>query len=476
MRNLHFLAISGLTLLLAAIYYWHYLGLPALFPVASDFLSTQSLHEFQRMLFLIPMLYAGLTFRVPGALVLSAIVAVIVLPRALLISENPDALARSLGFITLASLATVVVGLGEARRRRVKEAYSELDAAHSQLNAGARELRLSEESYRDLFECASDAILVCASSGDIVRCNRAMVDMLGYSADELLRMNLSVLIGVENKEAVADRQGEWIRTGKRVREKFLRKDGTGVRVDLAARAMTSGRSQLIQIIARDITEEARLRENMEFYIGKITQAQEEERRRIARELHDETAQGLALLAMDIEGIEARLTGSPEVLPSLERLRAKAESLMEGVSRFSHELRPGVLDHLGLVPALEWLSGEMSATFGIPAAFQVSGSERRLSPEVELVLFRIVQEALSNVRRHSGATRASVEIEFGADRIRLQISDNGRGFELPPMLGDLALTGKLGLLGMQERARLIGAAFTVRSGAGKGTSVSVEIAG
>ena len=142
--------------------------------------------------------------------------------------------------------------------------------------------------------------------------------------------------------------------------------------------------------------------------------------------------------------------------------------------FSHEPRPDVLDRLGLVSALELLTDELDSESGIKACTELVNSEKRLSPEAELVLFRIAQEALRNIRKHSQATEALVRIEFNSDKVKLTITDNGTGFELPEILGDLVGKGKLGLIGMKERVRLLDGTFSAESKPSQGTKVAVEI--
>jgi signal transduction histidine kinase len=160
---------------------------------------------------------------------------------------------------------------------------------------------------------------------------------------------------------------------------------------------------------------------------------------------------------------------------IEDLWKQTNSVMQGVRRLSQDLRPAALDRLGLLPALEWLAADTGQYSGIPITVTFSGNERRLSEEIELVLFRIVQEALRNVWRHSQATKAEVAIEFTNYKVRITISDNGRGFDVPKSVGDLTKEGKLGMAGMEERARLIGATLAAESYHGKGTKIVIELA-
>lgn len=226
----------------------------------------------------------------------------------------------------------------------------------------------------------------------------------------------------------------------------------------------------------DVTERKNAEENLRNYLQEITRAQEEERRRIARELHDDTAQDLVVLSRQLDSfvVSAINNLSAEDISYVEGLRQQTERILDGVHRFSQDLRPSVLDDLGLVPALEWLTSDLTEHLGIAVEMKVLGSVRRFSPEIELVLFRIAQEALRNVWKHSGASRAGVTLEFDDSKAILTVKDEGKGFELPERMDDLTVAGKLGLAGMQERARLIGGRLRLESKPGKGTTVTLEV--
>ncbi len=216
--------------------------------------------------------------------------------------------------------------------------------------------------------------------------------------------------------------------------------------------------------------EAKLR----FYLRQIIRAQEDERKRIARELHDDTIQALVVLSRRLDALDAFREEFPEpAVQRLEELRGLADDILQGVRRFSRDLRPPVLDDLGLVPALEWLTAELSRD-EINAELKVLGESRSLSPEVELVLFRIVQEALRNVKKHAQASRVLVKVQFEDARVKISVTDDGRGFRLPAAMDGLAEVGKLGLIGMQERAQLVGATLEMQSEVDKGTVVVVDV--
>jgi two-component system sensor histidine kinase DegS len=222
-------------------------------------------------------------------------------------------------------------------------------------------------------------------------------------------------------------------------------------------------------------ENARLYEAMRSYTRQILTAQEEERKRIARELHDDTAQSLVALSRQLDGLLSASEEDPErARQRLLDLRRLTAQISQDVRRFSQDLRPSTIDDLGLLPTLEALTTRMSQENDVEANLEVKGERRRLSPEVELVLFRIAQEALTNVRKHSGATKVLTTVEFGDGVVRVTVTDNGGGFTVPERTSDLVETGKLGLTGMFERAHLAGGTVSVHSEPGKGTTVVAEI--
>ena len=133
----------------------------------------------------------------------------------------------------------------------------------------------------------------------------------------------------------------------------------------------------------------------------------------------------------------------------------------------------MLDDLGLVATLRWLQDELKERSGIETDLIVDGPEQRLAPDIELMLFRIIQEALRNVEKHSSASKAEVSVRFGDGEIIITVNDNGIGFDLPEKIGDLSRSSKLGLLGMEERVRLLGGRLSIKSELGKGTSVTIE---
>jgi len=237
------------------------------------------------------------------------------------------------------------------------------------------------------------------------------------------------------------------------------------------------RTDELQRTLQDLSSARRRQDELRDYASLITRVQEEERRRLARELHDDTAQALIALSLGLDGLGRAI--SPLDLPEndvlwLKNLQDLADRTLEGVRRACRDLRPSVLDDLGLRAALEWLS-DSSSSRGVPCTFMCIGMPRPTPPEAEIAIFRIVQEALSNIWRHSQATQASVELTYLPHFFQLTVCDNGKGFSQEQHL-DLSRNsqGGLGLIGMRERAMLIGAALTIISSSGEGCKVELAL--
>lgn len=210
------------------------------------------------------------------------------------------------------------------------------------------------------------------------------------------------------------------------------------------------------------------------FISQIFKAQEVERQWLARELHDGPTQTLLVMAT-----RAQVLSSHENVKNVSQSREQAQwikdtaiSVSEELRRLSLDLRPGILDDLGLIPAIRWLVSNLNQD-GINARIKFEGKSRKLSSEVDINIFRIIQEALNNIRRHSKATEAYVNLEFNPDLIKVLIQDNGNGFSLPKT-SELMANGKLGLLGMQQRVQFLNGTFSLDSEPGKGTRIQIEV--
>lgn len=341
-------------------------------------------------------------------------------------------------------------------------------------------LRLSEAKYRELFQDASDAIIIHDMEGNITDANKACEKLLGYSVDELVSKKASYFLRGDAL-ALARQIREKLLSGGKIEQRYeqhlARRDGSEAIIEMVTRLITdNGKPVGFENIGRDVTDERKMRDNLRFYLKQVLQAQEEERKRISRELHDDAGQSLLLLIHRLDALASDPANklSKQAKDKVTRLHGLAVKILDGLRRYAQELRPAILDHMGLVAALGWMAENLEREGRTKVKVDVSGTEFDLSPEIKLVLFRIAQEALNNVKRHSEATRVKVKLEYEPQKIIMTITDNGKGFEPPERLSDLASTGKLGLTGMEERAKLLGGTLQVQSTPGQGTTVTAEL--
>lgn len=203
--------------------------------------------------------------------------------------------------------------------------------------------------------------------------------------------------------------------------------------------------------------------------SQVLAAEEEERKRVARELHDDTGQALTTVLVGLRGLESA-RGRRETVERVEALREVVASAMQGVRRLARALRPPVLDDLGLTPAIASLVQDLRQHTEIAAEFQADGLDQRLSLQIEVVLYRIAQEALTNVARHARAGHVLVSLARDGRLLRLSVEDDGVGFDV----ASSRASGGLGLFGIQERLSLVGGSLHIHSRPGKGTRVVAEV--
>ncbi len=236
-----------------------------------------------------------------------------------------------------------------------------------------------------------------------------------------------------------------------------------------ASELKSYTEQLKSTAAENIEKERKIQENLRIYMRKVGQAQEAERKRISRELHDDTIQSLVVVSRKLDDLSK---GHTDV--SAPDIREEVRKIIEGVRFFSQELRPSILDDLGLIPAVKWLASNLEKNYGMEVTTEISGEQRQLQSESELMLFRIIQEGLANAGKHSGASKVSIKLDFSENSIKVIIRDNGQGLKAPLKIGELARIGKLGLLGIRERTQLLGGTFNIESQPGEGTTFTVDV--
>lgn len=363
------------------------------------------------------------------------------------------------------------------------------------------QVRASERNYRELFESAHDAIWIHDLHGNIIAANGAAARLIGFDPEEIpgellgydsekvpykldeyglspLPLNVKSFLSEESLSLAREMRDELLQGHMAVQpyeQQIMRADGTMATIMLTTNLIArDGEPRAFQNIARDISKEKQMQENMRLYIQQITRAQEKESSRIARELHDSTAQELIALLHQVEGLlrdRAKLPLSEA--KALWRIHEQIKGILQEVRYFSRDLRPSILDDLGLRAALEWLVEQLETEHKVECHLIVVGQERRLASETEVMIFRIVQEAIRNIGKHSQASKAEVTVKFEQKETAITVKDNGVGFQLLESVGDLTRAGKLGLAGMQERAQLLGGSLSIQSEPGIGTTIVVK---
>jgi PAS domain S-box-containing protein len=347
-------------------------------------------------------------------------------------------------------------------------------------------LRQSEKRYRSIFENAVEGIFQTTLDGKYVAVNPALARMYGYDSPEDMIATITNI--ASQLYADPGRRDEFIRLMQGQEELtgfealVYRKDGSFIWISESVRAVRDpagvvvGYEGTVEHITERKLADQRLRDTLaqvRMLSGRVATVQEEERTRIARELHDELGVGLTCLKIDLSRL-ATIVGdgvSADARANLDdKVRSMAEQIdgtIASVQRLVTELRPAVLDDLGLVAAIEWQCQDFQKRTGIPCTCVTSADDIAMDPERATALFRICQEALTNTARHAQATAVTIKLELRSDSLQLVVADNGVG------ISDTKVSDRrsLGLLGMRERAALFGGEITIQGHPEKGTTVT-----
>ena len=351
------------------------------------------------------------------------------------------------------------------------------------------ERKRMEERLRLLssaLEQSSDGIAVTDLEGNLLFVNNAFATMHGYAAEELVGRHLSLFHATEQMPSVEAANRQMQNTGEFSGEIWhVRRGGMVFPALMHNSLLRDEAGNTVGMIGSliDITEHKRaekaLRESEErlrYLSSQLITAQEEERKGISLELHDEMGQTLTAIGLNLESIGKELT--PEHAAMIKDKLAETISLVEHASDhvrdLSLDLRPSMLDDLGLLPTLRWYVNSYEKRTETPVIFEALNLEERLAPEVEIVLYRIVQESLNNIRKHAQAKKVKIRLEQKKKKIGVLIEDDGIGFHSDRAVSETTLVKGIGLLGMQERVRLLGGSLKIRSREGQGTSIFVEL--
>lgn len=338
-------------------------------------------------------------------------------------------------------------------------------------------LRRSEEQYRLIANHTQDLICILEPGGHLIYVSPSHWN-LGYTPDQLIGLKMVDIVHPEDRPRFVAARDEAQAAGEsRTVEIRLRGRDDGWRVfESVATWITgeTGQAQSAVIVSRDISHRKQAEEALRALPRLTREAQEAERRRVARELHDSVNQILSAVKFRIQAIEERIEKTDEGAWR-ESLKAKAhlDRAMQEVRRISRNLRPSELDDLGLVPAARSLCSEFGERTGITVEFSSARVPEQLPKDTELNVYRILQEALGNIERHARARSASVELVRLGSLLRLAIRDDGAGFNAFQPMPRTSGHG-MGLVDMKERAVSVGGTFTLTSNPGEGTEIIVEL--
>ena len=440
------------------------------------------------VLFVVPVVYAALQYGFRGAMLTSSWVTLLAMPRFFVAVDNHQfqaAWAEVTQVLVLDALA-LLIGQHVSGEREVRRRADESRQAH-----------LSAEAlYRDLFDSNQAPILIVDGSGFVVEANasaqsafapagRAADPRTGLASVPALPVRLVDMIGAGAAAQILTRliaeqvpdsntQSGNSSPGERVEPVAFEVEGHPVLFRPTATMLRrTGGDTRMQVVFEDVTAETRRHDEMEAYASRVVLGQEEERRHLAQELHDGPVQTLIHLCRQLDSVEKSAELPADSAGILADLRVIAEGTVAELRSIARGLRPSILDDLGLVASINQLVAEAGQRQKFAVSFGVTGTERRLPAPVESALFRIAQEAITNVERHAEANRLSVGMGFEAGGMRLLVTDDGIGFQAadrPTTTG----SESLGLPGMAERANLIGSRLMIHSGTGTGTTVDVWV--
>jgi len=342
----------------------------------------------------------------------------------------------------------------------------------------------SERKYRDLYDNAPDMYYSLNRDGIIVDCNETQARTLGYRKDDVIGRHVTDFLTPQSRR-VYEKEFATMQEHKAlygIEREFVRKDGTTFPASVNVYVETDGHGGLVRTkaIARDMSEPKRVeqelrrsREELRNLSAHIQSAREEERALIAREIHDELGQVLSKLKLDIAWLKKRIHGDQQpLLEKADTMSGLVDNTIRTVQKISSELRPGVLDYLGLSAAVEWQVKEFRERTGISCSAEIAPDVAVEDKNIATAVFRIFQETLTNIIRHAAATHVAVSLKHEDHTLLLEVHDDGRGIA-PDKITDRA---SFGLLGMRERARYFGGIVEISGTPDRGTSVLVRIPG
>jgi PAS domain S-box-containing protein len=351
---------------------------------------------------------------------------------------------------------------------------------NEELRAAEAERKRVEDEMRVLHEAAFEGIMI-HEKGILIKANDQYFKMFGYEPAELLGKRVIPLTVVP--ESLNFQSRRTTPNGVTTYEiKGLRKDGSTFLMEVRGKLMDYQGRQVRGVAVMDITErkkvEEALRESehmLRFLSTRLFEAQEQERSRLSKELHDQLGHDLVLLKSQVHSIEKQMREDQENLKKdCESVIAAIEQIIENVRRISRDLMPSILEDLGLFASLQWLVENFSKQYGIDITLDLEDIDHLFSREIQVNLYRVVQEAFTNIYKHAGAKNVFVEVKKEGGQIIFAVKDDGKGFELNKVMHRKYSEKGVGLMAMKERMLMIGGSLEVHSQPGSGSTIMFRV--
>ncbi|NHZ84846.1 MAG: PAS domain S-box protein [Planctomycetia bacterium] len=386
-----------------------------------------------------------------------------------------------IGTLVFLSFSVIIIAaIGLSRNRLIKVQKEKLIV-----------VKASEKKYRNLVESINDGVFVVDNQGVLLFVNTELVKLLGIPLDKIINQPLQEIFQGENVKSLLLCIEQTFKSEKVEKVEFdltIGKNLYWFETILIPQHKAEISSFNVLGISRDITERKVLenkqrelvatlknqQDTLKLLSKEVIRAQEEERARISRDIHDEIGQALTALTFNLELLKNPENQKEEIEKRIEDCKRLVETTIEDVRRFSYELRPTILDDLGLLPAFQSHAREYKERTGIEIQINVIRDIDEINDELKTVLYRIFQESLNNIAKHAHASRVIIDLTHQGNKLNFKIQDNGVGFNTDAVLNRGIDAGGLGIKGIRERVELIGGKLNLKSKPNKGTELWVSI--
>jgi PAS domain S-box-containing protein len=360
--------------------------------------------------------------------------------------------------------------------------------APEKLPPGLREGSIDRDSSGisvvDILDAVPFYVLLVDSEHNIIEANKAVYQQLAVKREDILGKYCPKVIHGLDRPFHGCPLEESAESNKAI-EREIFDENTGrwvVSAVYPTRSLTRNGKRIFLHMVTDVTERKQAqeqllasREQLRRLSAHLESIREEEKKKIARDLHDETSQVLASLHAHLEAAIGTLPeGESKTRDLLKKAQTLSTNILDDLHRLIYELRPAVIDELGLIAAINSMLDDNLKVDGLKVRFKTAGEVRRLSPALEITLFRVVQEAFSNVVKHSQASQVAIRVSFKRQSLKINIRDNGIGFDVQELINSKDKPRGLGLLGMRERVELANGSILIDSSPGQGTAIAIEV--